>query len=61
MLCSPLGSFQEADLKAERLQKSNHRLELEIAELDKKIKNVEEKLQASQAEMDELNSGLDTV
>jgi peptidoglycan hydrolase CwlO-like protein len=36
-------------------------LELEIAELDKKIKNVEEKVQASQAEMDELNSGLDTV
>jgi chaperonin cofactor prefoldin len=48
-------------LKAERLQKSNHRLELEIDELDKKIKNVEEKFQASQVELEELTSGLDDV
>ena len=48
-------------MKAERLHKSNHRLELEIAELDKKIKNVEEKVQASKAELEELTSGLDDV
>jgi hypothetical protein len=36
-------------------------LELEIAELDKKIKGVEDKLEASRAEFEELTSGLEDV